>query len=156
MDLGISVHPACPSISLPHHHPLRSLYTQMSLIEQFYSLPNISLGAVPIAGVLAALPHWFAVALAQRKKTNPPFDVSNPRVWVQGLNYRAVLERTGQQAGKKLAAHEWLVIQAEAAQANAFEHLPLFAVALVRSPPFSSSWPFMVPSDEATMSEVRY
>lgn len=68
-----------------------------------------------------------------RKKTSPSWDVANPRVWVQGLNYRAVMERTGQQVGKKLAKHEWLVIQAEAAQQNGFEHLPTFAVAMVRA-----------------------
>lgn len=82
----------------------------------------------------APLPaHWYAISIARRRPTSPPFDLANPRVWVNGLNHRASLERTGQQVGKKLASHEWLVIQAEAAQANAFEHLPMFGIAMVRS-----------------------
>lgn len=63
-------------------------------------------------------------------KSDPPFDIGNPRRWVAGLQYRLA-------KGEKLKPFEHTVLQGQAAQQNGFEHLPMLAAALVR---FSFLW----------------
>ncbi|KDN50810.1 hypothetical protein K437DRAFT_273027 [Tilletiaria anomala UBC 951] len=93
-------------------------------LQQIQNSPFVCLATVPVVAFLAAVPHWYSIALARRHKTSPPFDLGNPRRWVAGLQFKAA-------SGHKLTPVETLVLQGQACQQNGFEHLPIYAVALL-------------------------
>ncbi|PWN53466.1 hypothetical protein IE53DRAFT_384039 [Violaceomyces palustris] len=85
--------------------------------------PNLSLLALPASMVLAALPHWYTIVLAEVNKVQGGWSNVNPRSWVAQLNSKAA-------SGKKLTALELKILRGQSCQANAFENVPLFAAAI--------------------------
>ncbi|KAN0066159.1 hypothetical protein ACQY0O_000253 [Thecaphora frezii] len=84
---------------------------------------NYSFLGVPVALTLAALPHWYTIALAEVNKVQGGWNNVNPRAWVMMLVSKAAL-------GKRLSPLEQTILRGQSAQANAFENAYLFAATI--------------------------
>ncbi|EPQ31901.1 uncharacterized protein PFL1_00100 [Pseudozyma flocculosa PF-1] len=84
---------------------------------------NYSFLGVPASLVLAALPHWYTIVLAELNKVQGGWSNVNPRSWVIQLSTKAA-------TGKKLTPLEQTILRGQAAQANSFENAYLFAATI--------------------------
>lgn len=83
-------------------------------------LYNLSWASVPLSLLLAALPHWYTIYLAESNKIQGGWSNVNPRFWVQSLIAKS--QKT------KLSPLELKILRGQSCQANAFENVPLFVV----------------------------
>ncbi|BFZ56292.1 hypothetical protein PYCC9005_003337 [Savitreella phatthalungensis] len=79
---------------------------------------NYGLYSVPVAWTLAMLPHWYAIRLLSKNGVPGGFDNTNPRNQADFVKTKLSAEQFGR------------FQRAEAAQANGFDGLPLFAAAV--------------------------
>ncbi|TKY86264.1 hypothetical protein EX895_005089 [Sporisorium graminicola] len=88
--------------------------------DPFY---NLSWAGVPLSLLLAALPHWYTIYLAESNKVQGGWSNVNPRFWVQTLTAKSLTT--------KLTPLELTILRGQSCQANAFENVPLFIASLV-------------------------
>ncbi|KIS69706.1 uncharacterized protein UMAG_02234 [Mycosarcoma maydis] len=86
-------------------------------------LYNLSWAGVPLSLLLAAIPHWYTIYLAESNKVQGGWSNVNPRFWVQSLIAK------GQT--KKLTPLELQILRGQSCQANSFENVPLFVASLL-------------------------
>lgn len=86
-------------------------------------LYNLSWAGAPLSLLLAALPHWYTIYLAESNKVQGGWSNVNPRFWVASLIAKSQT--------KKLSPLELTILRGQSCQANAFENVPLFLVTLV-------------------------
>jgi uncharacterized MAPEG superfamily protein len=91
---------------------------------------NLSIASLPLTLLLAAIPHWYTIGLAEKNKVQGGWTNENPRAFVARLNARAA-------SGTKLTALEEKILRGQSAQQNGFEWWALWAVATVGSLCFS-------------------
>ncbi|CDW97097.1 hypothetical protein [Sporisorium scitamineum] len=84
---------------------------------------NLSWTALPLSLLLAALPHWYTIYLAESNKIQGGWSNVNPRFWVQSLIAKSTTT--------KLTPLELTILRGQSCQANAFENVPLFIASLV-------------------------
>lgn len=87
--------------------------------------PSLAILSLPTTLLLAALPHWYTIYLAQSNKVQGGWANENPRAFVARLNAKAAM-------GKKLSDLEEKILRGQSAQQNAFEWWAMWAVAVVR------------------------
>ncbi|SJX62642.1 uncharacterized protein SRS1_13429 [Sporisorium reilianum f. sp. reilianum] len=86
-------------------------------------LYNLSWAGVPLSLLLAALPHWYTIYLAESNKVQGGWSNVNPRFWVQSLIAKSTTT--------KLTPLELKILRGQSCQANAFENVPLFVASIV-------------------------
>lgn len=84
---------------------------------------NLTWVGVPLSLLLAALPHWYTIYLAESNKVQGGWSNVNPRFWVQRL-----IAKSNTTA---LSPLEQKILRGQSCQANAFENVPLFIATLV-------------------------
>lgn len=85
---------------------------------------NLTWTVMPVAGLLAAWPHWYTIYLAESNKVQGGWSNVNPRSWVIQLNAKAA-------AGRKLSPVEQTILRGQACQSNSFENIPLFLATVI-------------------------
>lgn len=83
---------------------------------------NLTWAGVPLSLLLAALPHWYTIYLAESNKVQGGWSNVNPRFWVQRLIAKSNTA--------KLTPLENKILRGQSCQANAFENVPLFIATL--------------------------
>ena len=78
------------------------------------SKASIAIGSLPLTLLIAALPLWYTIALAETNKVQGGWSNENPRSFVARLNAKAA-------AGQKLTDLESTIMRRQAAQQNGFE-----------------------------------
>ncbi|PWN35446.1 uncharacterized protein FA14DRAFT_160590 [Meira miltonrushii] len=85
---------------------------------------NMAIGSLPLTLLLAAIPHWHTIYIAESKKVQGGWANENPRAWVARLNSKAA-------SGKKLTETEEYILRGQSAQQNGFEWFPVWAAAVI-------------------------
>ncbi|SPO26945.1 uncharacterized protein UTRI_10414_B [Ustilago trichophora] len=88
--------------------------------DPFY---NLTWAGVPLSLLLAAIPHWYTIYLAESNKVQGGWSNANPRFWVQRLIAKSNTN--------KLSPLELKILRGQSCQANAFENVPLFIATLI-------------------------
>ena len=88
--------------------------------DPFY---NLSWAGAPLSLLLAALPHWYTIYLAESNKVQGGWSNVNPRFWVQRLIAKSNTT--------KLTPLELKILRGQSCQANAFENAPLFVASII-------------------------
>ncbi|EST04840.1 Membrane-associated, eicosanoid/glutathione metabolism (MAPEG) protein [Kalmanozyma brasiliensis GHG001] len=84
---------------------------------------NLSWTSVPLSLLIAALPHWYTIYLAESNKVQGGWSNVNPRFWVQSLIAKGQKE--------KLSPLELTILRGQSCQANGFENVPLFVATVI-------------------------
>lgn len=84
---------------------------------------NLSWAGVPLSLLIAALPHWYTIYLAESNRIQGGWSNVNPRFWVQSLIAKSTTT--------KLTPLELTILRGQSCQANAFENVPLFVASIV-------------------------
>jgi uncharacterized MAPEG superfamily protein len=85
---------------------------------------NMAIASLPLELLLAAIPHWHTIYIAQSKRVQGGWGNENPRAWVARLNSKAA-------QGKKLTDLEEYILRGQSAQQNGFEWFSVWAAAVV-------------------------
>lgn len=97
----------------------------VSLITDRDPLANLSWVGVPAGLLLAALPHWYTIYLAEANKVQGGWSNVNPRFWVQSLIAKSTTK------GVALSPLELKILRGQSCQANSFENMPLLAATVL-------------------------
>lgn len=85
---------------------------------------SMAVGSLPLTLLIAALPHWYTIYLAETNKVLGGWMNENPRAFVARLNARAA-------QGKRLSSLEETILRGQSAQQNGYEWWAIWAVAVV-------------------------
>jgi uncharacterized MAPEG superfamily protein len=94
------------------------------LISAMSGQANLSIISLPATLLLAALPHWYSIYLAESNKVQGGWTNQNPRAFVARLNARAA-------SGQTLTGLEEKILRGQSSQQNGFEWWAVWAVAVV-------------------------